>query len=326
MKLATLKTGGRDGTLVVVNQSLTRALTVPDIAPTLQAALDEWDRTAPELARVSAELNAGRLRSRALDWEALAAPLPRAYQWLDGSAYLTHVERVRRARNVEMPPNARTDPLMYQGMSDGFLGPRDPIHVPDVGWGADFEAELAVITDDVPEGTDLEAEAHIRLLMLINDISLRHLIPGELAKGFGFLHGKPASSCSPVAVTPDELGAAWHGAKVHLELRVHLNDELFGHPHAGEDMCFSFAGLIAHAARTRSLGTGTIVGSGTVSNADLTCGYACILERRLVEQVETGEASTSFLQYGDRVRIEMTDSGGHSVFGAIDQIVEPWSG
>ena len=326
MKLATLKAGGRDGTLVVVDRTLARAVTVPDIAPTLQAALDDWKHIAPRLEQVSTDLHGGRLESQSLDMEALAAPLPRAYQWLDGSAYLTHVERVRRARNAKMPPGFRTDPLMYQGMSDGFLGARDPIHVADISWGADFEAEVAVITDDVPEGIDLEAEAHICLLMLVNDVSLRRLIPEELSKGFGFLQGKPASSCSPVAVTPDELGSAWHDAKVHLELTVHLNNDLFGHPNAGEDMQFSYAELIAHAARTRRLGAGTIIGAGTVSNVDLTRGYACVLERRLVERVETGESSTHFLRYGDRVHIAMLDREGHSIFGAIDQTVEPWSG
>jgi fumarylacetoacetate (FAA) hydrolase len=326
MKLASLKTGGRDGTLIVVDRSLARAVTVPRWAPTLQAALDNWQAVAPELARVSRSLDGGEIESFALDIAQLAAPLPRAYQWLDGSAYLTHVERARKARGAQLPTNLLTDPLMYQGVSDGFLGPRDPIGVADENWGVDFEAEVAVVTDDVPMGVAPEnAGTHIKLLLLVNDVSLRKLIPAELAKGFGFLHGKPASALSPVAVTPDELGGAWDGAKVHLPLLIDVNDRLFGRPDAGTDMQFDFPALISHAAKTRRLGAGTVIGSGTVSNRDETRGCACILEQRALEMLRTGKASTAFMRYGDRVRIEMCDRDGRTMFGAIEQVVEPYS-
>jgi fumarylacetoacetate (FAA) hydrolase len=326
MKLASLQSESRDGTLAVVSADLERMVTVPPgCAPNLQAALDRWDATAPGLARVYADLNAGRLTGQPLDTSRLAAPLPRAYQWLDGSAYLSHVERVRRARGVEMPPSFRADPLMYRGGSDGFLGPREPLCVADEDWGLDFEAELAVVTGDVPRGIDsARAGEHIRLLMLVNDVSLRNLIPGELGKGFGFIQGKPAGSFSPVAVTPDELGASWENWKVHLPLLTARNGIAFGCPDAGEDMQFDFAVLISHAARTRALAAGTIIGSGTVSNRDRQRGCSCILERRVLETLEGGAASTPFLRFGDRVRIEMLDAEGHSVFGAIDQEVRPW--
>ena len=337
MKLATLKEGGRDGRLVVVARDLSRAVAVADIAPTLQAALDDWAATAPRLAEVYAALNAGRAPGAfALDPARLHAPLPRAYQFADGSAYLNHVQLVRRARNAEMPASFRTDPLMYQGGSDSLLGPRDPIALADESWGIDFEGEVAVIVDDVPMGASArQAGGYIRLLMLVNDVSLRNLIPGELAKGFGFFQSKPASSFSPVAVTPDELGDAWDGRRVHLPLTVHLNGVKFGEPRAGEGMVFDFPQLIAHAARTRRLAAGSIVGSGTVSNPDRDggpgkpiaeggVGYTCLAELRTVEQILYGAARTPFMRFGDRVRIEMFDAEGRSIFGAIDQEVVPY--
>jgi fumarylacetoacetate (FAA) hydrolase len=326
LKLATLKNGTRDGRLIIVDRRFHRATTVPDIAPTLQAALDHWEELTPSLQAVYDLLNRdGAKNSFALDFASLAAPLPRAYQWLDGSAYLPHVELARRARKVEMPPEFRTDPLMYQGCSDSFLAARDPIAVQKEEWGIDFESEIAVITDDVPMGVSPgKAAAHIRLLMLINDVSLRNLIPAELAKGFGFLHSKPASSCAPVAVTPDELGNAWDGARVHLPLMTYLNGELFGQPDAGVDMHFDFPALISHAAKTRRLGAGTIIGSGTVSNADRSRGSSCLVEKRIIETIEYGKPATPFMRFGDCVRIEMFDREGYSIFGAIEQVVQPY--
>ncbi len=323
MKLATLKEGGRDGTLVVASRDLARAVAVPDVAPTLQAALDDWREIAPELASIYRLLNQGEQPAAFdLDVDALAAPLPRSYQFLDGSAYLAHMERVRRARGAEMPENANTDPLMYQGCSDSLLGPHDPIVAASEDWGIDFEAEVAVITDDVAMGvTAAEARAHIKLLLLLNDVSLRRLIPAELAKGFGFLHGKPPSACSPVAVSPEEIGAAWDGARLHLPLRVDLNGERFGEPQAGDDMAFDFPALIVHAAKTRPLSAGTIIGAGTVANADAARGYCCLFELRAVETAEAGKATTPFLAFGDRVRIDMRDAKGGPLFGAIEQEV-----
>jgi fumarylacetoacetate (FAA) hydrolase len=321
MKLASLA-AGRDGELVVVDRALSRALAVAGIARTLQAALDDWAQVAPRLAQVYERLNREPALGFALDPATLAAPLPRAYQWLDGSAYLTHVKRTRLARGADMPPNFLTDPLMYQGLSDTFLGPRAPILVADENFGADFEAEVAVITDDVPMGvTAAEAGSHIRLLMLVNDVSLRNLIPGELAKGFGFLHGKPASACSGVAVTPDELGAAWDGARLHGRLVTHWNGRRFGDPDPGRDMHFDFPALIAHAAGTRRLSAGTVIGSGTVSNAEIERGCSCIVEQRTLEVLDTGQAVTPFLRYGDRVRIELLDAEDRAPFGAIEQEV-----
>ena len=323
MKLASLAAGGRDGALLVVGRDLARAIAVPDIAPTLQAALDDWRAVAPELGSIYRLLNQGAFSGAFdLDPEALAAPLPRAYQFLDGSAYLSHIERVRRARGAAMPADAETDPLMYQGCSDGFLGPRAPIRAAREDWGIDLEAEVAVVTGDVPMGVPRAAAAgHIRLLMLVNDVSLRRLIPAELAKGFGFIHGKPRSACSPVAVSPGEIGAAWDGGRLHLPLEVDVNGERLGAPRAGDDMAFDFPALIAHAAKTRPLGAGTIIGSGTVANADAGRGFCCILERRAVETAEGGRATTPFLRFGDRVRIDMRDRAGGSVFGAIEQEV-----
>jgi fumarylacetoacetate (FAA) hydrolase len=335
MKLATLKDGTRDGRLVIVSRDLSRCVAVPEIARTLQDALDRWSADAPALAALAAELDAGRLPdAEPFDPRAAMAPLPRAYQWADGSAYVNHVELVRRARGAPMPPEFWTDPLMYQGGSDSLLGPEDDIVVADEGWGIDFEAEVAVVTDDVAMGaTPAAATPAIRLLMLVNDVSLRNLIPAELAKGFGFLQSKPASSFSPVAVTPDELGDAWRDGKLHLPLVSHLNGVLFGRPDAGIDMTFGFPRLIAHLARTRDLEAGTIVGSGTVSNRDGGgpgrpaaaggAGYACIAEQRTVETLLTGAPATPFMRFGDRIRIEMCDAGGRSIFGAIDQVVRP---
>jgi fumarylacetoacetate (FAA) hydrolase len=333
MKLATLKNGTRDGELVVVSRNLARCVVVPEIARTLQAALDDWDGAAPTLDAISVELNAGRMPdAMPFDPAAAMAPLPRAYQWADGSAYVNHVELVRKARGATMPPEFWTDPLMYQGASDNMLGAGDDIVLADEAWGIDFEAEVAVITGDVPMGTPAAAAlGHVRLLLLVNDVSLRNLIPAELAKGFGFLQSKPASAFSPVAVTPDELGVAWRDGKVHLPLVSHLNGRLFGRPDAGVDMTFGFATLVAHVAKTRELEAGSIVGSGTVSNkedggpgrpaAAGGVGYSCIAEQRTVETLLTGKATTPFMRFGDRVRIEMLDAEGRSIFGAIDQQV-----
>ncbi len=325
MKLATLRTGGRDGTLAVVDRALARAVAVPGIAPTLQAALDDWANAAPRLAEVAARLQAGTVPGEMPFAPAqAAAPLPRAYHWVDGSAYVNHVELVRKARGADMPATFWHDPLVYQGGSDDFLGPCDDVPVPSEDYGIDLEAEVAVVTDDVPIGTTVEdAAAHVKLLMLVNDWSLRNLIPEELAKGFGFYQSKPASGFSPVAITPDELGDAWRDSTVHLALVSHINGTLFGQPLCGVDMTFNFAQLIAHASRTRRLGAGTVVGSGTVSNYDRSRGSACLAERRMLETIEHGAPRTPFLRYGDVVRIEMFDAGGHSLFGAIEQRVVP---
>jgi fumarylacetoacetate (FAA) hydrolase len=323
VKLASLKAGGRDGTLVVVDRDLQRAVAVPDIARTLQAALDDWARCAPRLAAVSERLAAGEAKEAvSFDPAAAASPLPRAYQWVDGSAYLHHAELVRKARKAEMPQSLYGDPLMYQGGSDSFIGPRDDILAADEAWGIDLEAEVAVVTGDVAMGTGAdEAAGHIKLVMLVNDVSLRNLIPGELAKGFGFFQAKPATAFSPVAATADELGAAWDGRTVHLPLVSHLNGKLLGRPNAGTDMNFDFPTLIAHAARTRALEAGTIIGSGTVSNRDPNAGSSCLAERRMIETIADGKPTTPFLKFGDRVRIEMLDAAGSSIFGAIEQKV-----
>lgn len=324
MKLASLK-HGRDGELMIVSRDLARAVTADDIAPTLQSALDTWGTAAPRLNDRAARLESGRAENAfAFVPTDCAAPLPRAYQWADASAYVVHVERVRRARGAEMPASFWTDPLMYQGGSDSFLGPCDPIRIADPGFGIDFESEIAIVTDDVPMGISAGmAGGHIKLLMLANDVSLRNLIPAELAKGFGFFHGKAWTAFSPVAVTPDELGGAWNGGSIALPLLTTLNGALFGRTDAREGMVFDFPRLIAHAAKTRPLGAGTIIGSGTVANADPAAGASCIAERRAVEMVEQGTALTPYLAYGDRVRIEMLDEKGRSIFGAIDQMVTP---
>jgi fumarylacetoacetate (FAA) hydrolase len=326
MKLASLK-AGRDGRLVVVSRDLARCTPAEAIAPTLQAALETWAEAEPRLRALAADLEAGRVEGQRFDETACASPLPRAYQWLDGSAYVTHVELVRKARGAELPERFWTDPLMYQGASDGFVGPRDPIEATSEDWGIDLEAEVAVITDRVPMGTPAaRAGEHVRLVLLVNDVTARALIPDELAKGFGFLHGKPASAFSPVAVTPDELGSAWREHKVHLPLQSYVNDAPLGRPNAGVDMTFDFARLIEHAARTRHLSAGTIVGSGTVANdaardQNSTIGSSCLAERRMLETLWHGAPKTPWLKFGDRVRIEMLDSDGRSIFGAIEQEV-----
>ena len=324
MKLGSLKEGGRDGTLVVVSRDLARAVRADGIAPTLQRALEDWSNTAPRLNALAQQLEAGDVDGAFdLDVSALASPLPRAYEFVDGSAYLPHVERVRRARGAEVPESFYTDPLMYQATSAGFLGPRDPVRVVSEDYGIDLEAEIVVITDDVPmAATPEQAAGHIQLVGLVNDVSLRNLIPGELAKGFGFLQSKPRSALSPVFVTPDELGDAWQGNKLHLPLVTHVNGEWFGAPEAGVDMQFDFAQLVAHAAKTRPLSAGTIVGSGTIANQDTSKGASCFAEKRTVEALEHGKPLTPFLSFGDTVRIEMLDAHGESIFGAIEQRIE----
>ncbi|MBP6749136.1 MAG: fumarylacetoacetate hydrolase family protein [Xanthomonadaceae bacterium] len=325
MKLGSLKEGGRDGTLVVVSRDLARAVRAEGIAPTLQRALEDWTNTAPRLNALSEALNAGTAPGAFdLDMRQLASPLPRAYEFVDGSAYLPHVERVRRARGAEVPKSFYSDPLMYQAVSAGFYGPRDPVKVPSEAYGIDLEAEVIVVTDDVPmAATPEQAAAHIQLIGLVNDVSLRNLIPDELAKGFGFLQSKPRSALSPVFVTPDELGEAWRDNKVHLPLLTHINGEWFGAPEAGVDMHFDFAQLVAHAAKTRPLSAGTIVGSGTVANEDTSRGASCFAEKRTVETLETGAPITPFMKYGDTVRIEMRSRSGEDIFGAIEQRIEP---
>jgi fumarylacetoacetate (FAA) hydrolase len=334
MKLASLRKG-RDGHLVVVSRDLTRATDASAVAKTLQSALDEWETIAPRLMDLAEALEHGSVPSFRFHEHDCASPLPRAYQWADGSAYVNHVELVRKARGAEMPASFWSEPLMYQGGSDAFLGPRDPIAVADQAFGIDFEAELAVITGDVPIGQTVAAAAQaVRLIMLCNDVSLRNLIPEELAKGFGFFQSKPSSAFSPVAVTPDELGGSWDGARVQLPLRSFLNGQPFGRPNAGVDMTFDFATLISHAARTRRLCTGTIIGSGTVSNRDETggpgraiadggVGYSCIAEIRTVETLRYGAPKTDYLAFNDIIRIEMNDKAGRSIFGAIEQTVTP---
>ena len=332
MKLASLK-HGRDGRLVVVSRDLTRYASVSKIAENLQAALDNWSECEPLLKNAYQDLNEGRIEGASFDVAQVESPLPRAYQWADGSAYVNHVELVRKARGAEMPESFWTDPLMYQGGSDDFLAPTEAIRMASEEWGIDFEAEIAVVTNDVPCGVSPEAAAeHIKLVMLVNDVSLRNLIPAELAKGFGFFHAKPSSAFSPIAVTPDELDDNWRDGKLHLPLLSTLNGKAFGKPNAGVDMTFSFPELVAHAAKTRNLGAGTIIGSGTVSNkldggpgkpvSEGEAGYSCIAEVRMVEILAKGAPETEFMRFGDRIRIEMLDGEGDSIFGAINQVVE----
>ena len=325
MKLASLRNGQRDGQLIVVSRDLSRAVTVPHLVPTLQAALDDWARVAPRLEQVALDLEDGRAPGGfPFSSEQVLSPLPRSHHWADGSAYVNHVELVRKARGAEMPPSFWTDPLVYQGGSDDFLPPTADVPVPSEEFGIDLEGEVAVITDDVPMGTAAAAaRAHIRLVMLVNDWSLRNLIPAELAKGFGFYQSKPATAFSPVAVTPEELGDDWDGARVNLPLVSHVNGQLLGKPEAGVDMTFDFPRLIEHVTRTRRLGAGAIVGSGTVSNYDRSRGSSCLAERRMLEQIEHGRPLTPFLRFGDRVRVEMFDRSGRTIFGAIDQKVVP---
>jgi fumarylacetoacetate (FAA) hydrolase len=324
MKLGSLKEGGRDGTLIVVSRDLARAVRATGIAATLQQALEDWSNIAPRLNALSESLNDGDADGVfEVDFKAMAAPLPRAYEFVDGSAYLPHVERVRRARNAEMPASFYTDPLMYQATSAGFYGPRDAVRVISEDYGIDLEAEIVVITDDVPmAATPEQAAAHIQLIGLVNDVSLRNLIPGELAKGFGFLQSKPRSALSPVFVTPDELGDAWRDNKVHLPLLTHINGEWFGAPEAGVDMQFDFAQLVAHAAKTRPLSAGTVIGSGTIANEDTSKGASCFAEKRTLEILRDGKPSTPFMKFGDVVRIEMKNRDGNSIFGVIEQRIE----
>ena len=325
MKLETLKDGSRDGQLVVVSRDLSQAHYATGIANSLQQVLDDWAFMAPQLEDLSVALNQGRARHAfAFDPAQCMAPLPRAFQWADGSAYLNHVELVRKARNATVPESFYTDPLMYQGGSDDFIGPRDPIVVPDEAYGIDFESEIAVITGDVAmQVSPEEALESVRLVMLVNDVSLRHLIPDELAKGFGFLQGKPATAFSPVAVTVDELGDAWQGGRLNGVLQSAWNGRRVGLCEAGPEMTFHFGQLIAHLAKTRRVRAGSVIGSGTVSNKDWAKGYSCIAEKRCIETIENGKPSTDFMRFGDTIRIEMKGRDGQSIFGAIDQTVTP---
>ncbi len=335
MKLASLKSH-RDGRLVVVSNDLTQCTDASRVASTLQGALDDWDRVEPGLRELAHGVEVGSVPLERFHERDCASPLPRAFQWADGSAYVNHVELVRKARGAEMPESFWTNPLMYQGGSDSFLGPRDDILMPqDEEFGVDMEGEVAIITGDVPMGvTPAEALSHIRLLMIVNDVSLRGLIPGELAKGFGFFQSKPSSAFSPCAVTPDALGDAWRDGKLHLPLLVRLNDSEFGRADAGVDMTFDFGQLIAHAAKTRPLCAGTIIGSGTVSNkleggpgkpvADGGAGYSCIAEIRMIETIRDGAPKTPFMRFGDRVEIDMLDAAGKSIFGRIEQTLNKY--
>jgi fumarylacetoacetate (FAA) hydrolase len=328
MKLASLKEGGRDGTLIVVSRDLAHGVRADGIAATLQAALDDWDNLHQPLEALADALEAGNAEGLFdIDTGDLASPLPRAYQFLDGSAYLAHVERVRRARGAEMPPSFLTDALMYQAASDGFLAPAGTISVASEDYGIDFEAEVCVITGDVPMGVSADdAGGYVKLICLVNDVSLRNLIPAELGKGFGFLQSKPRSALSPVAVTPAELGTAWVDGKLHLPLTTHYNGELFGDPECGVDMQFSFNELIAHAAKTRPLSAGTVLGSGTIANQDMSRGSSCLAEKRVLEVIADGEAKTPFMSFGDTVRVEMLDAAGASVFGAIEHMIVQYDG
>ncbi|MDQ3025769.1 MAG: fumarylacetoacetate hydrolase family protein [Pseudomonadota bacterium] len=330
MKLASLKGPTRDGSLCVVDRALNHAVKVDGIAPTMQFALEHWETAGARLQDVAASLAGGHERhtfsfATALAEGLVSAPLPRAYEWLDGSAFLTHVERVRRARNDKVPESFYTDPLMYQGGAGSMMGARDAIEAISEEWGIDLEGEVVAIVGDVPMGsTPAQAAGAVRLLTLVNDVSFRRLIPAELAKGFGFVNGKGANALAPVAITPDELGDAWRDGKVHLPLHCEVNGQRLGDPNAGMDATFSLFDLIAHAARTRNLVAGTMIGTGTISNQDRSTGYACLMEARLVEQVELGEAKTPFLKFGDRVKIEMRDASGVTIFGAIDHVVEKY--
>lgn len=328
MKIATLKdnspNNSKDGILAVVSKDLKKVKAIPEICKSVQELTEKWGELESSVQEVYDALNSGGISSVDFDESLCESPLPRAYQWLDGSAYLTHVERVRKARGAEMPESFLTDPLMYQGGSDCFIGPRDEIALKDESFGADFEGEVAVITSDVPMGADYEtASQSILFVMLVNDVTLRNLIPAELSKGFGFIHGKPPGSFSPVAVTIDELGGSWKDNKLCLPLWSFLNGKRMGDPNAGEDMNFDFAELIMHASKTRPLSAGTIIGSGTVSNKDLCTGVSCLAEARMIETIESGKASTDFLKYGDTVRIEMNDASGQSIFGTIEQKIVP---
>jgi len=328
MKLASLKQGGPDGSLIVVNRALTRAVPAAPHAPTMRAALDDWPAVAAGLKVLAEELEAGQAANAfALDFAALTAPLPRAAQFLDASGYLNHIELARRARGDSLPDTLETDPLMYQGASEPLGGPRDAIYAADESWGIDFEAESAVITGNILMGASAaETSGAIRLILLINDVSARRLVPAELEKGFGYIHGKPPSAFSAVAVTPDELGTAWDGARLHGRIVSTLNGDLIGDPDCGVEMHFGYPELLAHAARTRPLGAGTILGSGTVSNSDRARGSSCLLERRMIEKVDKLERRTSLMHFGDVIHIDMVDGEGHSIFGAIEQKMEKAGG
>jgi fumarylacetoacetate (FAA) hydrolase len=327
VKLATRKNGTRDGELLVVSRDNQRAAVVGAIAPTLQSLMDDWAAKVPAIETMFDALNAGTHPDAfEVDTTTLHSPLPRAYAWIDGSAYINHIVLVRKARGAEPPATLRTDPLVYQGGSDTFIGPRDDIPLADPAWGCDFESEIAVVMDDTPQGVKPEdVSKYIRLVMLCNDVSLRNLIPGELAKSFGFFNSKPSSAFSPLAVTPDELGEAWKGGRIHLPLVTHLNGEWYGNPDAGPEMFFGFFEIVAHVCKTRSLGAGTIIGSGTVSNEDRSRGSSCLAERRMIEKIETGEFTTPFMSHGDSVTIEMFSADGKSIFGRIEQTVAPMS-
>ncbi|MBC7530267.1 MAG: fumarylacetoacetate hydrolase family protein [Oligoflexus sp.] len=324
MKLGTKNNGMRDGQLMVVSRDLNRCIEAGHSIPTLQSALDRWEELSADLSEISKRLNSDTsfgVETKTIEWK---APLPRAYEWIDASSYIHHILLVRKARNAEPPKTLRTDPLIYQGGSGILLGARDDITLADPSWGCDFESEVAVILGDTPQGVKAsDAGRHVRLLCLVNDVSLRNLIPAELEKGFGFFQSKPASGFSPFAVTPDELGEAWHDGRIHLPLTTHLNGNLFGDPNAGPEMHFSFFELIAHIAKTRSYTAGTILGSGTVSNEDRNRGSSCLAERRMIEIIDTGKASTEFLKHGDSIRIEMKDAAGKSIFGVIEQNIVP---
>jgi len=326
MKLASINNGTRDGQLVVVTKDLTKAVAVSEIAITMQEALDQWETKEALLKEVYEKLNAGKL-SNTIDFTTakVMAPIPRAYHWADGSAYVTHVELVRKARNAELPASFWTDPLMYMGASDAFIGATDDIEIEDVAWGIDFESEVAVITDDVPPGVSAEeALKHIKLITILNDVSLRNLIPAELGKQFGFYQSKPWTAFAPVVVTPDELAGDWKEGKLHLPLHSTLNGTLVGSPNAGVDMTFNFGQLVAHAAKTRSLMAGTVIGSGTVANQGSPTGSSCLAEVRCLETIKDGKPSTPFMQFGDRIEIEMMDKEGKSIFGRINQVVKEY--
>ena len=324
MKLASIKNNTRDGGLVVISRSTDEYVDASDIAPTLQSALDDWDRKAPLLEERYSKLNSGELKAEARPTEEghFAAPLPRAYEWVDGSAYINHVVLVRKARGAEPPATLETDPLVYQGGSSYFLGPKDDIELANPEWGCDFESEVFVVLGDTPQGTKKDqAEKHIRLVGILNDVSLRNLIPAELQKNFGFFNSKPASAFAPFVVTPDELGDAWKEGRLHLPMTTFYNGEKFGDPDAGPEMHFSFYDLIEHITKTRSFTAGTILGSGTVSNHDRARGSSCLAEKRMIEKIDSGEITTPFMDYGDTVKIEVLDNSGRSVFGTIDQKV-----
>ena len=322
MKFATRKNGTRDGELLLISSDASRALSLAALAPNLQALLDHWDALLPHLREKATALEAGDANAIATPWSELHSPLPRAYEWVDGSAFIHHVKLVRRARKAELPPTLNTDPLVYQGGSGVFLAPTDPITFPTDAWGIDFESEVAIVLGDVPRGTKAsEVAPYVRLVMLVNDTTLRNLIPDELAKGFGFFVSKPSTTFSPLALTPDELGEAWSGGRLHLPLRTTLNGTLFGDPNAGPEMHFSFFELVEHICRTRALTAGTIVGSGTISNEDPARGSSCLVERRTLETLADGAPKTPYMTFGDSVEIAMFDTAGRNLFGTISQTV-----